>query len=219
MSKTHVVTQGECLSSIAHHYGFLDWHAIYDAQENAGFRKKRPNPNVIFPGDVLAIPDRTEKPMTIGTGKLHEFRAKVAKSKVAIALVDAGTHRYRLAVEGNLVSEGTTGPGAPIVASVSPDASEGELTVWPEDAESPEAAGARAVIFPVLIGHLDPAETTGGVQARLRHLGYYRGDVDGLNGPLTMAAIASFQEDNPPLDADGYCGPLTRPVLVEKHGC
>src|ERR1051325_8947818 len=55
---THVVKKGESLSTIARQYGHSDWKAIYDHPANAGFKKKRPNPNVIHPGDVVVIPDK-----------------------------------------------------------------------------------------------------------------------------------------------------------------
>jgi peptidoglycan hydrolase-like protein with peptidoglycan-binding domain len=34
------------------------------------------------------------------------------------------------------------------------------------------------------------------VQHRLKALGYYEGQVDGANGPLTRAAVKHFQRDN-----------------------
>lgn len=34
------------------------------------------------------------------------------------------------------------------------------------------------------------------VQQRLQQLGYYKGTVDGANGPMTKAAVRAFQRDN-----------------------
>jgi outer membrane protein OmpA-like peptidoglycan-associated protein len=42
---------------------------------------------------------------------------------------------------------------------------------------------------------LDPIETLGGAQARLKQLGYYQGNVDGQPSDLSTAAIEGFQED------------------------
>lgn len=46
------------------------------------------------------------------------------------------------------------------------------------------------------------------VQNQLQVLGYYQGDVDGVFGPQTQAAVVAFQSDQG-LDPDGIVGPLT----------
>lgn len=51
------------------------------------------------------------------------------------------------------------------------------------------------------------ADTTE-VQKRLKKWGYYTGNVDGINGPKTKAAVKSFQRRYG-LTADGVVGPLT----------
>lgn len=56
---THNVRSGETLATIAQKYGQTDWKAIYDHPSNVAFKKKRPNPNTIFAGDVIFIPDKT----------------------------------------------------------------------------------------------------------------------------------------------------------------
>jgi len=44
--------------------------------------------------------------------------------------------------------------------------------------------------------HLPPDQVIANVQAALQQQGYYHGDVDGLVGPLTRAAIADYQRDH-----------------------
>jgi N-acetylmuramoyl-L-alanine amidase len=56
MPKVHVVKQGECLSSIAHVYGFSSYRAIYEPPDNAAFRSKRADPAVILPGTGSSSP-------------------------------------------------------------------------------------------------------------------------------------------------------------------
>lgn len=51
------------------------------------------------------------------------------------------------------------------------------------------------------------ADTTT-VQKKLKRWGYYTGNVDGINGPKTIAAVKSFQRKYG-LTADGIVGPLT----------
>ena len=43
---------------------------------------------------------------------------------------------------------------------------------------------------------LPPDQVVANVQTALQQQGYYRGDVDGLLGPLTRAAIATYQRDH-----------------------
>ncbi len=44
--------------------------------------------------------------------------------------------------------------------------------------------------------HLPPDQVIANVQTALQQQGYYQGDVDGLIGPLTRAAIADYQRDH-----------------------
>jgi hypothetical protein len=44
--------------------------------------------------------------------------------------------------------------------------------------------------------NIDPGQMVANVQARLQEQGYYQGEVDGLLGPLTRAALAQYQRDH-----------------------
>src|SRR5688572_27757886 len=76
MPTKHVVVKGESLSSIARDHGFRNWRRIYDAPENADFRAKHPDPNLIRPGDTLTIPDKVEKKVPVQLGAPHQFELK-----------------------------------------------------------------------------------------------------------------------------------------------
>lgn len=39
MPVVHRVQQGECLESIAHRYGLMDWRVIFDHPDNEGLRE------------------------------------------------------------------------------------------------------------------------------------------------------------------------------------
>ncbi|RMF79498.1 MAG: hypothetical protein D6744_09090, partial [Planctomycetota bacterium] len=49
---------GDYLQKIAEDHGFESWRDIYYHEDNADFRRRRPDPNLIYPGDVVMIPDR-----------------------------------------------------------------------------------------------------------------------------------------------------------------
>jgi len=64
MSINYTVRPGDTLSSIARKHGFSTWKDVYYHPENAAFRAKRPNPNLIYPGDVVVIPKKGSAPAT-----------------------------------------------------------------------------------------------------------------------------------------------------------
>lgn len=77
--------------------------------------------------------------------------------------------------------------------------------------------GAERFIFTqfMKMGSTD-ASTNGEVtelQKLLKGLGLYWGEIDGIFGILTDAAVKGYQMANPPLKVDGIVGPLTRAVL------
>jgi hypothetical protein len=51
---------------------------------------------------------------------------------------------------------------------------------------------------PIYVGHAaePPDRVIADVQASLQEMGYYKGEVDGLLGPLTREALAGYQSDN-----------------------
>jgi hypothetical protein len=57
MSEYRVVV-GDNLSRIAARHGIRYWQNIYLAMENTAFRNSRTNPDLIYPGDRIQIPDR-----------------------------------------------------------------------------------------------------------------------------------------------------------------
>ena len=84
MSSVHTVVQGEHLSGIANKYGFTSYKTIWDHAQNAELKKKRQNPNVIFPGDELFIPDKGQKEESRNNRKETSIRAEDGKAQASL---------------------------------------------------------------------------------------------------------------------------------------
>jgi hypothetical protein len=205
----HVVEQGECLSSIAERYGFA-WETVWNLSQNSDLRAKRPDPNLIYPGDEVYVPELARKDEAGAVEKRHRFKMKGVPSKLRIRLLNNGlalaNRKWKCNVDGKWHDGATDGDGH-LEMFVRPNANLGMLEV--EDGPT----------FELQLRTLDPLETISGVQARLNNLGYDSGEVDGIQGPITTAAIKAFQADYPPLDVDGIVGPKTRAQLKDIYGC
>lgn len=213
----HVVAQGECLTSIAASYGFSDYRLIYDDPANEAFKQRRKDPHVIFPGDVLTIPDRGGKEESCDTGKEHRFTVKLGRRLLRIALRDhedkaiAGVD-YVLAVDGQDLTGKTDGDGI-LEQTVPAQASQGVVTL-----------PKFGVKWGIQIGHLDPVHDhdadeaiLSGVRARLVNLGYLAG---GEGNAEVKEAIAEFQRDALGREEpDGVPDRETRDALLDRHGC
>lgn len=218
MAKRHTVRPGECLSSIAHHYELQHWQDIYQHPENAGFREKRPNPNVIRAGDVLYIPDPpvNTREHAAQTDRQHQFRVRLPKVVLRLRVLDEagaalGGKKYELMVQGRSHRGTTDGDGVlehPVPAS----ATSGALTVWGTDDEEGER-----LHWNLAVGHLDPITTVSGVQARLNNLGYRCGEADGVIGRKTRGALKGFQHAEG-LPVTGRVDEATRGKVLAAHG-
>lgn len=212
---THTVSQGECLSSIAKQYGFADWRTIYNHGSNAEFRRLRPNPNCIYPGDQVFIPDTENRTEPAGTDNWHDFKIQGQKTFVRVRMLDADMaalngKKYRLEVDGK-VKEGTLGGDGLIEQEISGDCGDGQLTIWLDDNTT-----RPGVLWSMRLGHMDPVDTPTGIQARLKNLGFDPGPIDGIIGPRTKGAIKAFQGKFN-LQVDGIAGPITQGKLKEVH--
>lgn len=215
-AKIHVVKQGEYLAKIAKIYGFSNWRAIYDHPDNAEFRKKRSNPNIIYPGDKVVIPDKISKEISEQTEQRHKFQLKVEGLWLRLVIKDLDDQplskiAYKLKI-GDLTFEEMTNSDGLIEHKIPEGVGSGVLYIneW---------------ALPLKIGHLDPIEKVTGWQARLDNLGYYGGPIDGkINDDdgkprlFLKSAIEEFQQDNK-LNVDGIMGGETMKNLKKVHGC
>jgi hypothetical protein len=212
----HVVTQGECFVSIARKYG-VAWKTLYDHPANADLKSRRKNPNVLLEGDVVEIPDRPEKNVTVPTEDKHRFVVDLPRAKVRVHVKDADGQahegkRYVLRV-GDLEEEGTVPADGLIEHDVPVDATEGTITIFfdppaeDEAGEGEDQPGPPAPTFHQIalrIGHLDPIDCDAGAQARLENLGFHD--------------VLSFQRKHG-LEETGELDDATKQKLEELHLC
>src|SRR5688500_7771226 len=115
MAKLHIVEQGECLSAIAKSYGFSDWRIIYDHPDNAEFKKLRPDPNILYPGDRLIVPDKSLKEAGCPTEKQHVFKVRKPDAVLRLVIIEQGERlkntRYELEFEGKKIEGKTDSEG------------------------------------------------------------------------------------------------------------
>lgn len=213
----YTVNQGDCLSSIADRYGLPNWQTIYNHPQNGAFRNLRPDPNVIYPGDELYIPDGNEKTESGTTDQYNNYSVNLYTVRLRVALLDEdhqpmANTAYTLTL-GAVPVEGRTDGGGMLERDIPPSLERAELgiRITRDGAETGYTWNLR-------LGELDPVAENTGMQSRLNNLGYNTGPVDGIVGPRTTDAIRKFQEKYG-LPVDGIAGSATRGKLVEVHGC
>ena len=193
MPRAHNVEQGDCLASIAKHYGFLSWRTIYHDAANADLRTRRPDPFALSPGDVVAIPDPLPRTEPCATRQRHRFKAETAPTVLRLKL-KAGSgdafagKTYELIAGGETWRDTTKAEGL-IEHPVPGGTTTALLKVWLHG----EPPDCDPVTFSLAIGHLDPIDTVSGIQGRLFNLGLYRGAASGELDAATTDAIAAFQ--------------------------
>lgn len=207
MPTVHIVRRGDSLSSLAERYGF-DPERIWTDPANSELCARRPDPEILAPGDRLVIPDKALREVKCETGRVHQFRRVGVPAVLSLRILDMGVprgnERYVLEVEGRR-SAGKTDASGVLRHWVPPSARRAELFLGPEEQR-----------FEIAIGAMAPIDEPTGVQKRLRNLGFDCGEAEGEDSPATRAALARFQESRG-LPATGKVDVATRTALLEAH--
>ena len=211
----HVVQQGEYLAKMAFVYGF-DADQVWGDPKNADLKGKRPDPNVLAPGDVVQIPAAKKEGQPISKGTTNPYTVNVPKVKVAFVFMDGDNPLAgeECAVEGL----GDPDPNAP---PLSTDGG-GKLSL-----DVPVTTRELAVSFPkregmvsrFLIGNVDPASEASGITQRLFNLGYlpsYFADYPDEANEFVRRGVAAFQAENG-LPSTGEVDDTTRKMLRDSH--
>lgn len=206
--KTHIVSKGECLAKIASNYGF-SWQAIWNSPENGALRRKRKDPNVLLPGDIIVLPNPAAKQVPVEMGKAHKFVLKRQKLKVYLRLTanqkPLASEPWQLEYGEREIQGQTDGDGV----------FEAEIPV--EQTELVLSLPRRQQTFTLALGEVDPIDTLRGAQTRLHNLGLYRGEISGTLDDATVEAIRMFQQVQK-LSITGRYDSATQRALAEFHG-
>ena len=202
------VQQGDCMSSIARQFGFFP-DTLWNRSENAQLKLKRKDPNVLFPGDIVFVPDKTLRQESAATDQGHTYKVKGVPAKLKLRFLrndkPRANERYVLEIDGKS-TDGTTDGDGGLEASIPPDAKQGKLTFV--------SNGEEHILD---LGHLDPIDTPSGIQARLHNMGFYKGEINGTMDDLTKGAIAGFQKSKS-LDQTGNMDSKTTSALKDAFG-
>lgn len=215
MAKPYIVGQGECLSSIAQRSGFADYKLLHEHSANRELKNRRPNPNVLAPGDLVAIPEAIPTQANRATGSLHEFTVNRAQPRLKLQILGTdgkalANQDYELIVFGKS-DFGTTDGNGLVDKPLEGDPRTATLKTTVTDGEE-----VQQFEWNLKIGAIDPLTTTTGVQERLGNLGYYFGEIDGCFGPVTRGALMAFQSDAE-LEPTGFTDDDTLTALEKAH--
>ncbi|MBZ0119578.1 MAG: peptidoglycan-binding protein [Sandaracinaceae bacterium] len=209
----HEVEPGQCLTSIAVANGFVDRDKLLDHPDNEALRRARPDPNLLRPGDRVAIPDVEPGGHAASTSRKHRFVIELPTKELRVVVrghdgAPLAHTGYELELDRELRTGTTDGDGK-LVEPVRITARSAELRI-----------GERVLVL--RLSSLGPAggedDEIRDTQHRLQNLGFDVGPIDGAYGHRTRAALAVFQAEHG-LDVTGEPDAPTRARLEQEHGC
>jgi LysM domain len=78
----YTVQQGDCMSSTSKQYGF-QWQALWSHRQNSALKNLRKDPNVLFLGDIVFIPEKPVKQVSASVDATHTSKFLVVKAVLA----------------------------------------------------------------------------------------------------------------------------------------
>ncbi len=212
--RPYVIRQGDYLTKLAHVMGF-DPDAIWNHAKNEPIRTKRPDRNLLHPGDILWVPDEVQhRRLVVRAGASNGYVARVPGVYIAVKITIGGEpltdEAFRILglgepIEGRTDDKGYIRAGVPVHVR--------EIEVY-----LPE----RDRTLRLRVGDLDPVDTVSGIKKRLMHLGYYQPSRVGVenaaaDGDALVSALKAFQSDKG-LTASGKLDEKTSKALTGDHG-
>ena len=212
----HKVKPGESGERIAWAHGVEDFKAAWASGDNAKLRKRRADPNILMPGDILVVPEVKVKPYVLATGKHHRIVVKIPQKELRLRVLahkdePLANAKYRLTLDNvPQPREGTTDGDGMLKEKVRVHIPGGLL----------EIDGRR---FRLRFNYVNPFpvesdESISGVSSRLANLGYESGGASKPGSPALSSALALYQSDAE-IDATGELDSATKDQLEKDFGC
>lgn len=200
----YVVSQGDCLESIAFNRGLL-WQTIWNHPNNRSLRDARDNHNILLPGDRLFVPPLTPKSLDAATDMLHTYVRKGYQSRLRIQILEWVRSDSQSAEDDSVISRPR--PKVPYVLVIDGQATSGDTDEngWIDQPISPGAQGGSLLLDPgmpqaysrsIVLGGLDPLGASSGIGQRLANLGFLSDPSCSADSPEFQDALEGFQSVN-----------------------
>jgi len=139
----HKARARERVPDIAREKGFLNWRTIWDFSGNAALKSLRENPNVLWEGDEVAIPSKSERQAEVVGGSAEYTVKRQEETWITVRPLDCELEpldgiRYQARIGDPEINRGIIPPDGFVVLQVPPDARRGTLLLF----ESAEEEGS-----------------------------------------------------------------------------
>lgn len=213
----HEVKQGECIAKLAFNFGLAP-DTIWNHPENAKLKADRKELHILNPKDMVFIPPKTLKKISVNAGEKIDLQQQSALEKLRIRFLHYDdTPRTELPFLVSIKTSkndvwpnarGKTDAAGFVIVDVPPNATFAEILL---------GEGEDQEIHEFKLGFVDPIDTVSGVKARLNNLGFNCGaETEELND-MAVRAIKAFQRRYK-LKVTGELDVKTLKLLEEKFG-
>jgi N-acetylmuramoyl-L-alanine amidase len=191
--------------------GFLSGDHL-EPSENSDLKKTRKDPNVLFPGDVVFVPEKELRVEARSTDARHRFQRKGVPEFLSLRFLDEEEPRageeYAVTIDGSFGPSGKLDADGACLLPIPPGSKSAILTLGDP---------SRNEKYPLSLGGLDPIEEISGVAQRLFNLGYLETAPSVGDCPELSDAVKAFQIYYK-LPAENGLDDATRQKLKEVHG-
>jgi hypothetical protein len=157
----YVVAQGDTLTSLAAQSP-VPRDVIWTNPKNADLAKQRTNPDVLLAGDLIYLPPpHDQKPTSLQIGSLNSFVSPVEYMPIQVQAEEFAGASYTAVADGQTLEPGSVKADGQLSLSVPVDTQIVDVMF-----ASPGGA------VQLLVGHLDPVDSSSGRRQRLQNLGW-----------------------------------------------